>query len=71
MTCELVDVADTILVPDSRMTAGSIYRDKRPYYTRLDETRGVGRWCPRASKNRIDYLEVDMESASSVFAFAL
>ena len=33
---------------------------------RFDETRGVGRWCPRASENRNDYLQVEMESESSV-----
>ena len=70
MTCEPIGVADANLVPDSRMTASSIYRDRRPYYGRFDETRGGGCWCPRASKNRIDYLQVDMESASSVCAVA-
>ena len=63
-------MADPNLVPDSRMIASSIYRDRRPYYSRLDETRGVGHWYPQASKNRIDFHQVDMESASSVCAVA-
>ena len=32
----------------------------------LSETRGVGCWCPRASKNRNDYLQADIESVGSV-----
>jgi len=58
------------LLPDSRMTASSIYRDRKPYYSRFGETRGVGHWCPRALKNKINYLQVDMESASSFCAVA-
>ena len=36
----------------------------------MSETRGVGRWCPRTSKNSNDYLQADMESVSSVCAVA-
>ena len=36
----------------------------------LTKQRGEGRWCPRASENRNDYLQVEMESESSVDAVA-
>ena len=71
MTCESIGVADKNFVPDSRMTASSIYSSNwRPYYGRFDETRGVGRWCPQTKTNRNDYLQVDMESVRFVCSVA-
>ena len=71
MTCESIGVIDTSLVPDSRMAASSIHNsDWRPYYGRFYEARGVGRWYPRTTTNRSDYLQVDMESVRSVCSVA-
>ncbi|XP_067048965.1 EGF-like repeat and discoidin I-like domain-containing protein 3 [Acropora muricata] len=71
VTCESIGVADKNFVPDSRMTASSIYSSNwRPYYGRFDETRGVGRWCPQTKTNRNDYLQVDMESVRFVCSVA-
>ena len=71
VTCESIGVADKNFVPDSRMTASSIYSGNwRPYYGRFDETRGVGRWCPQTKTKRNDYLQVDMESVRFVCSVA-
>ena len=54
------------------MTASSYYDARHyPYYGRLNETRGIGGWCPKTRQGpRTDYLQVDLGTIQSVCAVA-
>lgn len=69
--CKPVGVADRLMIPDSSMTASSVYSSSYyPYYGRFNETRGARRWCPRTTSNRRDYIQIDVGSVISICAIA-
>ena len=70
--CQPVGVADINTIPDDKITASTFDRDGLPYYGRLNRKRGVlfEAWCPKTSKDRTDYLQVDMGAVRSVCAVA-
>ena len=69
--CSSVGVADRNIIPDSRITASTLYNNNYyPYYGRLHENRGSGGWCTKTTSDRTDYLQVDMGTVRSVCAFA-
>ena len=65
-------MADPNRIPNAQMTASSYYdSDFSPHYGRLNETRGLGAWCPKTRQGpRSDYLQVDMGAIQSVCAVA-
>ena len=57
-------------IPDSSMTASSIYGvNTLPYYGRLNDTQESG-WQPHTSDDKSDYLQVDLGAQHSVCALA-
>ena len=59
--CEPIGVVDRNRIPDARMTASSFYDGRyHPFYGRLNESRGKGKWCTKTTSDRTDYLQVDM-----------
>ena len=69
--CDPVGVADRNTIPDSRMTASTLYYNRyHSYYGRLHEKRGQGGWCTKTKSDRTDYLQVDMGTVRSVCAVA-
>ncbi|CAH3171517.1 unnamed protein product, partial [Porites lobata] len=64
--CIAVGVTDPKKIPDSRMTASTVYSSGyQPYYGRVNTTRGT-RWCPKTTSDRTDYLQVDMGAVNTV-----
>ncbi|CAH3171515.1 unnamed protein product, partial [Porites lobata] len=64
--CIAVGVTDPKKIPDSRMTASTVYSSGyQAYYGRVNTTRGT-RWCPKTTSNRTDYLQVDMGAVHTV-----
>ena len=53
------------------MTASNYYSiDYYPHYGRLHGRRGRDAWCPNTTKNRGDYLQIDMGAQGAVCAVA-
>lgn len=66
VACIAVGVTDPKKIPDSRMTASTVYSSGyQPYYGRVNTTRGT-RWCPKTTSDRTDYLQVDMGAVHTV-----
>ena len=69
--CEPLGVAGRNLLPDAKMSASTIYSSSyQPYYGRLNEDKGLNRWCPKIPSDRTDYLQVDMGAERYVCAVA-
>ncbi|XP_022805447.1 uncharacterized protein LOC111342612 isoform X2 [Stylophora pistillata] len=69
--CGPVGVADNNIIPDARITASSFYSiNYHPYYSRLNESRGSGAWCPRHPSTTANYLQVDMGEVRFICAVA-
>ena len=69
--CKPIGVVDRNRISDARMTASSSYSSGyRPSYGRLNESSGLGGWCPTTNSDRTDYLQIDMGEVRSVCGVA-
>ena len=67
--CLAVGVESSDTIPDSAMTASSVYSDNYlPHYARVNDEQGRG-WCP-LTKEEVSYLQIDLGKKRRVCAVA-